>query len=362
MGGDHETDKHAYVQVAPSWLRESLVEFAKDAQLDIGSLRISRIEFRYFSTILRADFRCVTSSAFKSFFIKMPRAVMNRNLRSIPAPTASDLTIASREYCAAEYLVERWNGMSTSFLRPVWWSERSGVLVYPWRNSQLVFEMLRASTTQDTDETVCEIIGHVGRDLARYHLRSLEWSDGPHERIAAKFRRFSADLEQTVGCHRLSDSLHGIVDSVLRTTEPIAFSPVIKGLDVRNIMYADEYGVELFDPGHISWHPTYTDIARFVVSCRMIWWGTRVFASDYRAADNAVTAFLSAYESELPIDQTLLRLFTLRELLKQWGMCQRVTKAKQYPRLVESVVNRVYVDRPFSRLVLGEMRHLEGDT
>src|SRR6185436_17720817 len=106
------------------------------------------------------------------------------------------------------------------------------------------------------------------------------------------------------------------LDAILRTaSSSSAFVPGIKGFEIRNARLGQDRWLWLFDPGKLKTEPRETDMARFLVSCQMFYWGRARFLTHVTSPE-LERAFLEAYAADNEYDRALLDLYVAREIMK----------------------------------------------
>jgi hypothetical protein len=124
--------------------------------------------------------------------------------------------------------------------------------------------------------------------------------------------------------------------------------PAIRGFEIRNMMTAGDR-ILLFDPGRLREEPPEADLARFVVSLRLLGWGTKLFLVPLDAS-HIEHAFLEAYRSTRSINNDWLRVLIVRELAWNWRESREALETRAWPAWSRSLVSSLYVDRAFRRL------------
>jgi len=124
--------------------------------------------------------------------------------------------------------------------------------------------------------------------------------------------------------------------------------PGIRGFEIRNMLSAGTK-ILLFDPGRLRLEPPEADLARFLVSLRLIAWGTSLFVVGLKTRW-IEAAFLDAYRESHPIDEDWLRFLVTREVLWNWETSREALAVRPWPGYLRSLVRAAYLEPGFRRL------------
>jgi hypothetical protein len=120
--------------------------------------------------------------------------------------------------------------------------------------------------------------------------------------------------------------------------------------EVRNVMVGTD-GVYPVDTGEPRPRPPEADVARFVVSVAMLFWGSPLFLLSRHADVGLIQAFLDGYGrpdfGSKALDRWLLGLEWLRQWQDAYFVLDRV---KSYPTALKQLVAWLYIDGPFSAI------------
>jgi hypothetical protein len=117
---------------------------------------------------------------------------------------------------------------------------------------------------------------------------------------------------------------------------------------VRNIIVDQAGTVRLVDPGKIAWSSGLEDVAHFLLSLTMLYWGTPMLWMGIPLAKSYRRSFLEGWAQKRPkISPTILAWFEIRELFRQWLEAYRVLERKPYPSLLRNFLRFAYVDAFF---------------
>jgi hypothetical protein len=309
------------------------------------------IESRYHSSIL--PFTLEANGGSREFLVKFPKAKMGRGFTRVPERTSEDIEVSRQERDAITALATTWQGKSSSYIAPLFYDDQTGGLVYPVIAGKDLIELPYGQ--------VKSLAKSLGTDLASYHGAQQVTGAFP---VPATMQKVTSILDDLVATSGMSVGLMVMrfLDGIRKTAgSSAALVPAIKGFELRNARLGLDRRLWLFDPGKLKTEPRETDIARFLVSCQMFFWGRARFVTDAPSGE-LDRAFLEAYSAENDYDRVLLDLFVTREIMKNWLISIRVTELKRIPSWVKQALIRFYVNPGFSRLLRQHLSILNHQT
>ena len=124
----------------------------------------------------------------------------------------------------------------------------------------------------------------------------------------------------------------------------------LKGIDLRNLLIDGSDGVFLLDPGRMKRTFREADLARFLLTYRILYWGHWLFALGCEPDPAAEGEFLeSYYASSEPASGRLLEFYLVKEALKHWHTAHASLRLKTWPAPVKRLVAAAYIDRFYER-------------
>lgn len=126
----------------------------------------------------------------------------------------------------------------------------------------------------------------------------------------------------------------------------------LKGIDIRNVLIDPSQGINLLDPGKIKPNHPEADVARFLMTYRILYWGSLLLLPFRQPDPKAEGAFLRAYcSSGKGLEPKILAVFLLKEQLKHWHTALCSVEKRSWPDLLKRVVVSIYVNPFYSRQV-----------
>ncbi len=317
------------------------------------------IEIRDWSFIFSVDVIDNHIHKLKTIFTKIPKT--NRNAQSLSEIVNDEEAKKQtyREYITLKKLNASHSNASTlKVIRPLDCFDDLGALILEGFSERNLYVQIRANRKKSQTEQFQDILFRCGRWLAKVHkTRKMENNNKPiKERFLQSLRHYQYPICQTP---KLYQRIHVIADKyVNRHENKFHFSKVIDGFEIRNILIGDrEAGVMDLREKKGFLHD---DIARFIISIKIVYWGTFWFILKRQPDPFYIKAFLKGYRSVLDLSDSFMQLFLLKEMLHQYSNAYSSLSDKQFSTYIQKVVEKIYVDRFYQyeiKKILTQMEH-----
>ncbi len=293
-------------------------------------------------------------------YVKIPKSDFSRNSsRNVLPITERDKSFARNEYESLLCLAKHWNsgGHNTRFVSPLAFFDDYNAIITKREYLPLAFRFFRR-----WNYTACiglckneglmrAALEEIAKGLARFHNIWSRPASLKTTAVVEKIGRY---------CHELANA--GVKKSVLvdmfkrlkfieniNLSTSITMTRTLKGLDVRNIFINKSGRLVMFDPGAMKWDYREADLARFLVTLKILYWGSMPFLLQLVPKRTFFEAFIKAYYGHSSLPESVLTLFVIKELFKHWRMVHvKVLPIKRWPPSIKRMVSLIYVD-PFYR-------------
>jgi hypothetical protein len=302
----------------------------------------------------------------KGVYVKIPKRVLFQkgNEQVLPLSTA-DRTLAEDEYASLEHLSRHWgrDELRVRFVTPLAFLKDYNAIVTERVYARHFFTMfrrchLRGIRRRKSDQAH-EVLTRLGAALAKFHRTSMR--ECPFD--------FDAVVEKMLGCCAEiklfgagSDFLDGVMGRLRTLRIPAAtthHTHTLKGFDVRQVFINEDRDVFLLDPGKIKPGYQEVDLARFIVTCRILFWGSLWLPLGVSPDASYEARFVESYYGTSVRPANVLGVLTIKELLKHWRMAYQVLEWRQWHPLIRAALGRTYIDPFFQRQVTVELGNLE---
>lgn len=294
--------------------------------------------------------RCSGSDADRSFFVKIPKS------QALASSPEGALDEQSRSLGRAEFETQRglWAFAQTHGLtavRPLAYLDRSNAILTNFVPSEALEKICRQAMLRSwrhSDDPALGALMATGAWLRKFHdAQEATAQDLELEVKSEALRRFE-DLSDRSAAPGLVRALRDQLRAV--PIEPGSWRTVasLPEFQVRNIMVGAD-GIYPVDTDEPRPRPAEADLARFVISLHMLFWGSPLFLVRPRANRQLVQWFLDGYGRPDFGSTGLDRWLLVSEWLRQWQDAYFVLdRIKTYREPLRSLVGRIYIDRPFS--------------
>jgi aminoglycoside phosphotransferase (APT) family kinase protein len=134
--------------------------------------------------------------------------------------------------------------------------------------------------------------------------------------------------------------------------------PTLKGIDIRNILIDQDDKVSILDPGRLKLASREADLSRFIMTYRILYWGSRLFLFIDPDKD-AEKAFLKAYyDNSFPASGNVLHFYLIKEQLKHWYTAHESLEMHSYPAVVKRLLAGIYVNPYYIRQLTAELEKI----
>jgi hypothetical protein len=346
------------IQSTLTMLVANLVSGANPAKV-----KSSPIAINHWSFVFRVDPQA--GHATSGYYVKIPKDDV-RSTNILPL-TPGAVRLARDEYASLLHLETHWRAqdIDVSFVRPVAFFETHNAIVTEAVEADPFFAVLRRHDLRSLatgaagrkEDAGHRSLGRLGTALARYHRQSGQHAAWSGRDLADRLESQRERLESLGWPRDCGQALTSAIDGLSRLSGEGEKTSTLKGLDVRNVLSGPDERLFLLDPGKIKTDFREADVARFIMTCRILYWGSPLFALGLRPHRSYEAAFLTGYYGDEGIS-ALLAPMLLRETLKTWLMAYAALQRKPWAAPIKSLVKRHYIDRILGRWIIEDFSSL----
>ena len=133
--------------------------------------------------------------------------------------------------------------------------------------------------------------------------------------------------------------------------------PTLKGIDIRNVLIDRQDRLYLLDPGRLKITYREADLARFIMTYRILYWGSKLLLLVREPDPKSEAAFLGSYYSHSqPSCPQLIDFFLLKEQLKHWYTALDSLQRRPWPSPLKRIVAMVYVNPFYTRQIMAQFK------
>ena len=343
-------------------LARLVVEDITGQPFDKSKAVVGPLVTNYFSFIFSIEEH--TSLNTQKVFVKIPKEDLRQRSKSILPISPADRKMAEDEVLSLRTLCDQWHSGDTG----VSWVQLRGY--FPQYNAIVTdavagsdafsvfrrLDMRRRFGSQRDGLRLRESMTRLGAALGRFHQGNARNTVFHVNETIPKLERYCQELEASVRSSRPSHvvrALKSIGDMEIEAIEV----PTLKGIDIRNVLMDEHDSLFLFDPGRMKRACREADLARFIMTYRILYWGSTLFFLGLRPDAQAEKAFLEAYYSCTTMPhQKLLSLFLIKEQLKHWHTAIDSLFLRPWSMPLKRLVAATYVNPFYTRQLAMELK------
>ena len=174
-----------------------------------------------------------------------------------------------------------------------------------------------------------------------------------------KIEHYCSELQLYGMDSRFHSVLINRLQNLRNYTESSRITMTLKGLDLRNVLIDKEGTVYLLDPGKMSDDVGEADLARFIVTCRILYWGGVLFFLRLAPDRSYERSFIQGYYGADKRPHKLIGILIIKELLKQWRWAHVNLRFKHWPKPLKQLLEKTYIAPFYRREVMSELLNLD---
>ncbi len=286
-------------------------------------------------------------------YVKIPKIILyNKKNEQIMPLSDNDRRLGEDEYRSLVHLSRYWpsDDGDVRFVKPLGFLKDYNAIITERVYAEHFFKLLRRCDQRRTflqkSDSAHLVMSRLGRALSKFHQTSLKECKWDVESIVRKMASCCSQLAS----FGVESAFVDMIVSRLETLQNLSIrthcTNTLKGFDVRQVFIDGNGVIFLLDPGKMKTDYIEMDLARFIVTCRILYWGSMQFFLRKSPDSSYEESFLRSYYGDSVRQDKVICLLTIKELLKHWRMAYTVLRAKRWPRVVKEFLRRTYVD-PF---------------
>jgi hypothetical protein len=339
-----------------SSISESLAENPKYQHFkECGPLEVNKYSITFWVNFIEAQ-------EISSIYVKIPAIITKRIEDFNSLETTKSTELAINEYESLKYLFTNWtNDYDVHFVKPLCFIEDKNIIITDRIRGSFLFKDLRKISRKRNSPQNALI--NFGKSLAHFHKLSEEEVTFETSYVFRKFNLYLNDLKR----FSVSDKDLNIIKSFIKEHEQYKSSTQkvynLKGIDIRQLLYKDNK-IFVIDPGKISKGYVEIDLARFMVTMKIINWGSYklIFKIIFGYQDKInEDNFLNGYSSLKNYSSLSLRFMITKEILKHWKMAHESLQLRKIPSLIKLFIKKFYIDYFYMNLFKQEILLIQSE-
>jgi len=301
-------------------------------------------------------------------YVKIPKVIFyDKEKETLGALSGDDIKLAVDEHESLVYLSRHWDGddIGVTFVKPLGFIREFNAIITERVVAKHLFRQYRRSDLwrrlpgRARTDPIPDAMSRLGAALGRFHTRS----SGPVvcdvDPILEKINGYMIELRGYGVDSAYLDRIAGFLNRSKHMRVPSRRAVNLKGIDIRQVFVDQNGGLSLLDPGKMKDGCREVDLARFVVTCRILYWGSAAILFQLTPSSRYEESFLRAYAQANGVSEMALGILILKELFKHWRMAHVSLEKKRWPRVNKILLKKLYVDRFYRRQLSVELSKWE---
>ena len=302
----------------------------------------------------------------RGIYVKIPKIVLYKKENQNIMPLSNDdRELAEDEYRSLVHLSRYWHNddINVRFVKPLGFLKKYNAIITERFYAKHFFKMFRQFDLKrrfnKKPDATHHVMSRLGKALSRFHQTSIRECKFDVESILIKMESCCSQLKS----FGLAPEFFDNIISKLRTLHSLEIythhTNTLKGFDVRQVFIDKDGIVFILDPGKMKTDYKEMDLARFIVTCRILYWGSMLFFLRMSPDKSYEESFIQAYYGSNKKPDKVLCLLIIKELLKHWRMAYTVLGLKQWPSLINEFLKKTYIDPFYKWQINAELANLE---
>lgn len=338
----------------------------KDIFKNLFKKKIDELEFNSSEWSIN-DFSCVFSISINNnnnnnehFHVKIPRSkIIFLGFNHI---TNDDIAMAKKEYDSLNFIKLNWpKNDYINFIEPIAYLEKFNAIItrtffgndffFHLKKNDLRNKFFKKSISSD----IKYHLKNISKSISIHHDLSLTHEkvrDINIEKLVFKISNLIIDLDKNCVSQNCFNKINSFISIQENIFKDIYFAKTLKGLDIRNILLSSDNKICFLDPGKLKLEPSVAGIARYFVTCEMIYWGTFYFFFYFKISKNLISIIMNSIDTSNDLNKDLLKLYILKEYVKHWKQAYiNIELKNKWPTFLKFFMKKIYVDRFFNKSI-----------
>jgi hypothetical protein len=347
----------------------------RDVVADLYSIEPQRLQIK-FSILSRNYYSYTFSCNFTkrdgidlNVFLKIPKEDLRKRKDPINYHTEGDRKLALHEINSLRFLNEAWNPIANvSWVKLIGFSANNNAIITYRVFGRDAYKLLRwwdlyrRLGFTSFEYNLNNFMFRLGKSLGAFHRRNTEKKTCNIKTIESKLKHYCSEIK-TLKCDLgLYQSLMHVIENIHQRDNIVVMAPTFKGLDIRNIMISPKDNIFLLDPGKLKISNSESDLARLIMTYRIIHWGTKLFIFLRSPSKHAEAKFILGYiEGGSIINNELLNILLLKEILKHWLTACTSLDLKPWPNFLKRIVNVIYIEYFYKSQLIKQIHKINNE-
>ena len=300
-----------------------------------------------------------------SVYIKIPKIIFGDKNKGFNYPlTQADFILAKNEYESLMLLSNSWTpDFGVTFIQTLGYIDEYNAIITERFSGDFFFKEfqkydVKEKVFKQTSNPIYSAMFNFGQSLNSFHQKSISEAVFKTNVVLEKIQKYIIFLQKydvnNYSLEFISEALKEFSDMEYKTS----IVKNLKGIDVRQILFNEQFQCCVMDPGKITKNFIEVDLARFIVTCRILYWGTFGILLKLKPNRRYEDNFMNGYKSSVSLSQEALKIMIIKELFKHWKMAHISLERRKWPKLFKLLLRKLYVDSFYKHLISNELQKL----
>ena len=287
----------------------------------------------------------------RGIYVKIPKVIFyNKDNESIMPLSEEDKNLAEDEYRSLQYLGKYWLDNETQFIKPINFLKEYNAIITERIYGDHFFKILKKSDLKRRfyypSTSSSNILKRLAKSLSKFHQLSMIPCKFNFDEYFLKIEKYAIELQSFGVPKHYLDNLFSRLDKAKDWNLDSYQTKTLKGLDVRQVFISGRRDIFILDPGKMKKDYIEADLARFLTTCKILYWGTFYIFLRLSPSHYFAESFIRSYSGNHKLSGRLLNILIIKELLKLWKMAHLITGVRSWPLPIKKTLRRIYID-PF---------------
>jgi len=360
MNHTDPTNKELYDKLKKYVIAKYLADDIYLQRIDCGPLRIN-----CFSACFPVN--AISQQGQRGVYVKIPKIIFyNKEKEKIVPFSGEDVALAEDEYNSLIYLSRYWRNdddINVHFVKPLGFLREYNAIITEQFYAKHFFKMYRQYDLKNRFKKqrndVHRIMARLGISLNKFHNPLMKECKFNVESVLTKIETCCSQIKSFGVDSNFIDKTVLKLRKVECLDISTHLTSTLKGFDVRQVFVNKDGAIFLLDPGKMKTDYKEMDLARFIATCRILYWGSMLFFLRMSPDISYEESFIQAYYRNGKRLDKVLYILTIKELLKHWRMAYTVLELKQWPLLIKKILKKTYIDPFYKWQINNELVALE---
>jgi hypothetical protein len=352
-------------QTVQAQLVEIIVKEIAGKSLQSSEITIGALSVNYFSFVFSLEI--TVNGIMQKLFVKIPKEDLRFRGKTILPISNEDRKMAEAEINSLQELANSWksDNINVSWVRlKATIPEYNAIVTEAAFGTDLLdtfrkWDLGRRIGLFNGKDNLISAMKRLGTALGRFHNVNAKPIDFKFENDSSKLRQYCSEITSSIS-QRQQQKVFEVIDKISKESNKANLVYCLKGIDIRNILINNNMDLFLLDPGRLKSACHEADLARFIMTYRILYWGSKLFFLRLVPSLEAEKAFYDAYyQSTNQSSSVLQNYFLMKEQIKHWHTAIISLKMLKLPGFVKWMIEKIFINPYYVSQLNSEIKKIK---